>query len=104
MDLEQPAALSPLERREAAAEGAERKGEDRSISTKTLENKILKTDRFHTLQTGGYCHLLLKGHENPFKFTAPSLVSTVQQALQNRSEIHIITKAELCGQLSHPCS
>ena len=29
MDLEQPAALSPLEGREAAAEGAERKGEDR---------------------------------------------------------------------------
>lgn len=29
MDLEQPASLSPLEGREAAAEGAERKGEDR---------------------------------------------------------------------------
>lgn len=75
-----------------------------SISTKTLENKILKTERFHTLQTGGCCHLLLKGHENLFKFTASSLVSTVQQALQNPGEVHIITKVELCGQLSHPCS
>ena len=36
MDLEQPAALSPLEGREAAAEGAERK-EDRREREKKLE-------------------------------------------------------------------
>ena len=45
MDLEQPAALSPLERREAAAEGAERKGEDRR--EKTNWNSLLSLCLIH---------------------------------------------------------
>lgn len=40
MDLKQPAALSPLEGREAAAEGAERKGEERREREKKLELPI----------------------------------------------------------------